>query len=71
MKAYLIITGTIFGLITAAHIWRIIVESSLLAREPSFVALTILAAAMCIWAFLLLRRAPKNITADRPTRPAQ
>jgi high-affinity Fe2+/Pb2+ permease len=71
MKAYLIITGTIFGLITAAHIWRIVVESSLLAREPWFMTLTILAAAMFTWAVLLLRRAPKSITADRPTRPAQ
>ena len=55
MKAYLIITGTIFGLITAAHIWRIFVESALLAREPWFMLLTILAAAMCVWAVRLLR----------------
>jgi hypothetical protein len=70
MKAYLITTGAIFGMITLAHIWRIVVESSLLAREPWFMALTLLSAAMFIWAMLLLRRVPKSVTADRPARRA-
>jgi hypothetical protein len=57
MKAYLITTGTIFGLITVAHIWRIVAESPHLAKDPWFMLLTILTAALCLWAFRLLRRA--------------
>jgi hypothetical protein len=58
MKAYLITTGAIFGLITLAHVWRIIAESpSHLARDPWFILLTIIAAALCLWAYRLLRRA--------------
>jgi hypothetical protein len=56
MKAYLITTGAIFGLITVAHIWRFVVEGSSLVNEPVFVLLTILSAALCVWAVLLLRR---------------
>jgi hypothetical protein len=55
MKAYVITTGAIFGLITLAHIWRGFVEGPHLAKEPWFVLLTILAAALCLWAFRLLR----------------
>ncbi len=55
MKAYLITTGGIFGLVTVAHIWRMVVESSLLAREPWYILLTVLAAGMCVWAVRLLR----------------
>jgi hypothetical protein len=59
MKAYLITTGAIFGLITLAHVWRIIAESPRLAKDPWFILLTIVAAALCLWAFRLLRRAAK------------
>lgn len=54
MKAYLVTTGTIFGLITIAHVWRVIVESRALATDPWFILLTILAAGLCVWAFRLL-----------------
>lgn len=56
MKAYLASTGTIFGLITLAHVWRIVAESAALARDPWFVLLTAIAAAFSVWAFRLLRR---------------
>ncbi len=56
MKAYLITTGTVFGLITLAHLWRIAVEGSRLAKEPVFLLLTVAAAALCVWAWSLLRR---------------
>ena len=55
MRAYLITTGTIFGLITVAHLWRIAQEGRHLAAEPFFLILTALAAALCVWAFRLLR----------------
>jgi hypothetical protein len=53
MKAYLLTTGTVFGLLTLVHIWRAIVESTL--RDPAFMLITVLSAALCIWAIRLLR----------------
>ena len=55
MKAYLITTGTVFTLVTAAHIWRAISESTTLARDPWFIMLTVLTAALSLWAWRLLR----------------
>jgi hypothetical protein len=55
MKAYLITTGIVFGLITVAHIWRACAEGSHLATDPAFLFLTVLSTALCIWAFRLLR----------------
>ena len=46
MKAYLITTGSVFTLIALAHIWRVISESAALARDPWFILLTVLAAAL-------------------------
>jgi hypothetical protein len=55
MKAYLITTGILFGLLTLAHIWRVFEEGHL-ARDPWYIVITIIAAAMSLWAFGLLRR---------------
>jgi hypothetical protein len=55
MKAYLITSGAIFALITIAHIAHIAMETHVL-REPFFLLLTLLAAALSIWAFVVLRR---------------
>jgi len=55
MKAYLITTGTVFGLIVIAHVWRITAEPSQM-KEPWFVALTLVAAAFSGWAFSLVRK---------------
>jgi tellurite resistance protein TehA-like permease len=59
MKAYIMTTGAVFGLITLAHIWRVIEEGPRLAREPWYVLLTIATAALCLWAFRLLWRSPR------------
>ena len=56
MKAYLATTGSVFGLIALAHLWRIVAESSAPAREPWFMLLTVAAAAFSVWAFRLLRQ---------------
>jgi hypothetical protein len=56
MKPYLITTGTVFGLITVAHVWRILAENRRLAVDPLFLALTALSTFLCLWAFRLLRR---------------
>ena len=55
MKAYLITTGTVFGLITLAHLARIVAEWPRQLSEPLFLILTVFAAALCVWAFRLLR----------------
>ena len=64
MRAYLVTTGTLFGLIAVAHLARTITESQLLASDPWFYlegpGLGLVAAALSLWAWRLLRRAPKN-----------
>ena len=55
MKAYVMTTGAIFGLITVAHVWRAFEEGARLATEPWYVLITLAAAALCFWAWRLLR----------------
>lgn len=55
MKAYVLTTGVLFGLIFVAHIWRVIVEGPNLAKDPFYIVLTIAAAALSLWALRLLR----------------
>jgi hypothetical protein len=54
MKAYVITTGAVFSLLTLAHIARVFAEGPHLATDPSFVLITIAAAALCFWAWRLL-----------------
>ena len=56
MKAYLIITGVIFGLIVFAHAARVVAEGPRLAKDPLFILLTLIAAGMSVWAWWLLAR---------------
>lgn len=58
IRAYLLTTGSVFGLVTIAHLWRAIAESRALARDPWFVVITIFAAGQCVWAVSLLRQGP-------------
>ena len=53
MRAYLITTSAIFGLLVVVHIWRMVVEAGV--SNPWFLGITVLAAAMCGWALSLLR----------------
>ena len=55
MRTYVTITGVIFGLITVAHIWRIVAEGSRLATQPFFVLMTVVSTAFTLWAVRLLR----------------
>ena len=54
MKAYIMTTGSVFGLITIAHILRIIEEGPHLLTEPLWIILTLAAAGMAVWAWRLL-----------------
>jgi hypothetical protein len=55
MKTYVMTTGAIFGLITLSHLLRVVEEGRHVATDPFFVILTVLAAALSVWAFRLLR----------------
>ena len=59
MKAYLITTGALFGVITIAHVWRMFAEGLTPAREPFYLVLTLIAAALSLWAWRLLKFLPK------------
>ena len=60
MKAYVMTTGTIFGLLVVAHIWRIIAERPALAKDPFYILLTLAAAMLCLWAWRVFRRMPRS-----------
>jgi len=64
MKAYLITTGAIFALLALAHVLRTIAEWPRLATDPWFAlevpGIGILAAALCFWAWRLLRRTARS-----------
>jgi hypothetical protein len=53
MKAYVIITGVVFGLLTLAHVWRIIEEGPRVLN-PWWILITVAAAAICLWAWRLV-----------------
>jgi hypothetical protein len=58
VRAYIASTGILFALIVGAHIWRVFVEGPELARSPSYIAITVLAAGLVAWAWRLLRQPP-------------
>jgi hypothetical protein len=56
MKAYVVTTGILFGLLCIVHLLRIVTESRALARDPFYLAITALAAALALWAAWVLRQ---------------
>ena len=60
VRAYLLTTGILFGLLTIVHIWRVVAESASLARDPWYMLITALAAAFCVWALALFRRTVRS-----------
>jgi hypothetical protein len=63
MKAYLITTGALFAVLALAHLLRTIAESSRLS-DPWFLlegpGIGVVAGAISVWAFRLLRRASRS-----------
>ena len=59
MKAYLVVTGAVFGLIVLAHALRFIEEGLASAKNPWFVITSVLSVALCVWAWRLLRVASR------------
>jgi hypothetical protein len=60
MKAYVMTTGSVFGLIVLAHAWRAIEEGAHLATEPMFILSTAAAVGLCVWAWRLVRLMPRS-----------
>ena len=60
MKAYVMTTGAVFGLLTLAHLLRMIVEGRHLATNPVFVLITVAAGSLCLWAWRLLRHSTRS-----------
>jgi hypothetical protein len=60
MKAYVMTTGALFGLVTLAHLLRIYEEGPQLATDPWFILLTVAAGAICLWAVRLLRLSARS-----------
>jgi tetrahydromethanopterin S-methyltransferase subunit E len=60
MKAYLITTGLLFGVLVVLHVWRIAAEWTRAASQTGFVLEMsvgiVLPGILCWWAFWLLRR---------------
>jgi hypothetical protein len=60
MKAYVLTTAVVFGLLTLAHLLRIIVEGKHLATNPIYILVTLAAGGLCLWACSLLRSGKPN-----------
>jgi len=60
MKAYLVTTGSLFGLLTVVHVWWVFEESTQLAKDPWYIVITVIAAALSVWAWRLLRVVPRS-----------
>ena len=58
MRAYVITTGLVFALLVVAHIWRVMEERHL-ARDPAFLLTTVVATALSLWAWRVVRRIPR------------
>jgi hypothetical protein len=57
MKAYVVTTGSVFGLIVVAHVWRAVEEGSHLLTDPAYLLLTAFSAGLCFWAWRVFRDA--------------
>jgi len=56
MKAYIGVTGAVFGLLALAHIARLFAEGAHLLTEPFFLVTTVVSIGACVWAIALLRK---------------
>ena len=57
MRAYVMTTGALFGLLTLVHLWRMLGPERGLATESWYVVITFMAAGMSFWAWRVLKQA--------------
>jgi hypothetical protein len=60
MRAYVLTTGVVFGLLAVIHLLRMIEKRGSIATDPWFLIITCIAAGLSIWAFTTLRRSPRG-----------
>ena len=56
MRAYLLTSAVVFGLVVFAHVIRAVVEGPELWKQPPFILTTIAAACLFGWAMSLIRK---------------
>jgi hypothetical protein len=59
MRAYVLTTGIVFGIVTLAHVWRMIEERQM-ATVPWYILITVATGGLCVWAWRLLRRSRRS-----------
>jgi hypothetical protein len=62
LRAYVMTTAAVFGLLTVVHLWRAIEEGPHLAKDPWFLLITVAAGVLCAWALHLLMRSTPSGT---------
>ncbi len=62
MKAYLVTTGALFGLLAIAHVVRMLSERPDLASSPWYILITVAMAVLSAWAWRLLRLMSRSRT---------
>ncbi len=55
MKAYVTTTGALFGLLVLVHIWRAIAEGGPMLKDPFYILITVVCAALAAWAWRVRR----------------
>jgi len=60
MKAYVVTSGAIFGLVAVAHVVRMIAEGAHVTGNPWFLLITAVATGLALWAVSLLRRQARS-----------
>jgi hypothetical protein len=60
VKAYVMTTGALFGVLSLVHVWRVVGGERSLAGDPWFVLFTGIAAALFLWAVWLLRGSTRS-----------
>ena len=74
MKAYLLTTGAVFGLLAVVHVWRVIDEWPRITIDHGFLfEMTVVIALpgiLCCWACWLLRSLSVDRTRQRNLPPA-
>ncbi len=60
MKSYFIVTGSVYGLISIAHIWRMAYEPHL-AKQIWYLLLTALAVMLSLWALNFVWPRPRSL----------
>ena len=68
MRAYVVTTGLMFGLLVFAHVARLAVQGPRALHSPVFVVASLLSIGMLVWSFLVYRRLGRSPAAEPPTR---